>query len=163
MNGILTSLVKSMGMKGVIAAGLLGLSPTAALAHDHDRGFQFDIHLPLRAEVYIPAPPPVERREERVWVEPVYQTVSDRQWIEPVYQTVVDRVWVPEHREDRDFVRYGRVVHRERIFVPGHYEDLPHQVLACEGHWQQVERQELLSPGHWETRIEAVPAPYWPR
>jgi hypothetical protein len=160
MNSILsrmrTGLVKSVGIKGAIVAGLLGLSPTAALAHDHR--FRFDIHLPLPA-VIVPEPAPVDR----VWVEPVYQTVSDRQWIEPVYQTVVDRVWVPEHREDRDVLRHGRVVHREWVFVPGHYDDAPRQVLVSEGHWQQVERQELVAPGHWETRVEAAPAPYYPR
>jgi hypothetical protein len=189
MIGTITTLLKSIaaptGVRTVLAAAAIGAIPTAALAdrHDYDRPavhVDVDLHRPQ---------PRVEERATRVWVEPVYQTVSDRHWVEPVYrtvtehvwvapvtQTVNDRVWVPERVERRDVVRYEhgrRFVRDERVVTPGHYEntqrevavtpghyeDVQRQECVTEGHWETVTHQECVTPGHWETRLDQVVSP----
>lgn len=120
-----------------------------------------DIHRPHRpVQVY-------EDRVTKVWVEPVYRTVTDRVWREPVYRTVTDRVWVepvvreecervwvPDRWEVRDVVRYEcgvTVVTRQRVLVePGHFEMRPRPVVMAPGRWECVERQELVCEGRWE-------------
>src|SRR4051812_33754564 len=75
------------------------LTPAASLGghDDHDdRGprerdarydrYDRDDHFDLRIRIGDRPPPPrVEERRVRVWVPPVYRTVSDRRWVEPVY------------------------------------------------------------------------------
>jgi hypothetical protein len=162
---LLKSVVAPKGMKSILAAAVLGLSPAAALAgHHEDFRVDFDFrHGRPHIDIYrVPPPPapPVGNREVRVWVEPVYQTVTDRQWVPAEYRTVVDRVWVPDRFEMREYPRWDhgrRVIFRERVLVaPGHYEDAPRQELVCDGHYEDVQRQVLVTPGHWETRIEPV-------
>lgn len=165
---MIAQLLRSVkGMKPMLVAAVLGLSPAAALAgHHEDFRVDFDFrhgrpHIDIYRLPPPPAPVPVpETREVRVWVEPVYQTVTERQWVPAEYRTVIDHVWVPDRFEFRDHPRweYGRhVIYRERILVvPGHYEDVPRQELVCEGHYADVQRQVLVTPGHWETRIEPV-------
>ncbi len=101
-----------------------------------------------------------ERRETRVWVEPVYQTVCDRVWVAPACQTVTERVWVPDRYEERQVVRgYGwdRRVVCERVLVqPAHYELQNHEVQVSSGYWTNVERQVCVAPGHWETRVDRI-------
>lgn len=163
---LLKSVVGHKGVTSIIAGAALGLSPVAAFAGHHEEfGIDFDLrHGRPHVEIYRvpPAPPapPVEGREVRVWVEPVYQTVTDRQWVAAEYRTVVDHVWVPERYEVRDLPRWDhghRIIHRERVLVvPGHYEDASRQELVCGGHYEDVQRQMLVTPGHWETHVEPV-------
>jgi len=119
--------------------------------------------------------------EKRVFVEPVYRTVSDRVWVEPVYRDVCDRVWheavyddrrervwVDERFEYREVVRFdlcgNRIVCRERVCVePGHYEERRVRVCVREGYWQDVSRREVVCDGHWKKieRRECVSEGYW--
>lgn len=105
--------------------------------------------------------PRYEERQVRVWVPPVYRTVTDRKWCPPVYRTECERVWVPdrwEYREVRHRDRYGRlVVCQERVLVcAGHYETRDRQVCVSDGRWETCERQELVCEGRWEYRTERV-------
>jgi hypothetical protein len=122
------------GLKGLVAAGVLGLVPTAVMANPHD-DFRADFRFGLHGPVVDVRPAPVyEDREVRVWVEPIYRTVVDQ------------HVWVPDRYEYRDVVSYWhgfRHVHTERVLVEA-------------GHYQDVTHQELMTPGHWETHIEHV-------
>src|SRR5205823_14281789 len=77
-------------LAGAAAVAALGAGPSLAQAdrydRDHDRGDRFrDERVDFRVG---------ERRdrveERRVWVEPIYRTVSDRLWVEPVYRTEVE-------------------------------------------------------------------------
>jgi hypothetical protein len=162
---LLNAFAVPAGVKGLLAAAVIGISPTAALARHHDFHVDFDFHggRPHVEIVDVPPPPPAyEQREVRVWIDPVYRTVSDRQWVAPEYRTVVDRVWVPEQYGFRNTMYFDhgrRCISRERVLIqPGYYQDVSRQELVCEGRWQSVERQELVSPGHWETRLETVAA-----
>ena len=130
----MTSLFSKLGVKTLLAAGAVGILPTAALAGHRD-GVRLDLRIGIPPVVIVtPAPAPV------------YETREVHVWIDPVYRTVCERVWVPDQFEYRDVVRYGyhhRWIERQRVLVsPGHFED--------------VSRQELLAPGHWETRLEQV-------
>src|SRR5690242_2698091 len=95
MIGVLTNMLKSVavptGLRAVLAAAAIGAVPAAALAdhHDYDRP---SVHVDLGLHR---SQQRVEERADRVWIEPVYRTVTDRQWVEPVYRTVYDHVWVP--------------------------------------------------------------------
>src|SRR4051812_19098363 len=166
------------GRKFVLAAavGCAGLAiPSIASARDNDRydhvdhrDFHNDYrdhdrdHSDLRVNVRI-GEPAYERREDRVWVEPVTRTTVDRVWVEPEYRTVSDRVWRPAETKDvceRVFVeavyqdrvcsdRHGR--HVERVLVsPGHWEERHRTVVVCEAHWENVDRQVLVCDGHWQ-------------
>lgn len=124
------TLLTKIGLKSALAVASLGVLPTAAFAHDHDR-FRFDIHVDNRGIAIAPVP--------------VYENREVRVWVDPVYRTVCDHVWVPDRFEWRDvaYGYHGRRVYHERVLVePGHYED--------------VQRQEIVTPGHWETHIERV-------
>ena len=122
------------GLKGLVAAGVMGMVPAVASAGWHD-----DVHVDFRLG---PHGPYVDVRH----VEPVYLDREVRVWVDPVYRTVCDRVWAPDRFEDRQLVSYWhgwRHVRTERVLVQaGHYED--------------VQRQECVTPGHWETHIERV-------
>lgn len=122
-----------------------------------------------------------DRYEQRVWVEPVYRTVTDRVWVEPVYREVCDRVWVEpvfEERCERVWVEaryeYRDVVRidyrgakfraRERVCVePAHWEERKVRVCVREGRWEDVRRREVVCEGHWKTieRRECVSEGYW--
>jgi hypothetical protein len=134
LNGISKLVNAKAGLKGLLAAGVLGVIPTAAMAAPHD-----DVHVDFR---FGPHGPSIDVRH----VEPVYETREVRVWVDPVYRTVCDHVWVPDRFEDREVVhrwRGRRQVYVERVLVqPGHYED--------------VQRQECVTPGHWETHLERV-------
>lgn len=138
---------------GLLAAAAIGAIPTAALAdrHDvqdrgHDRvsrdddrhgrergdqdnrsrgGFRLDIEIHNRPSI------------ERV---PAYEDREVRVWVEPVYRTVTNRVWVADRYETREVDRYDhgrRERWEERVLVePAHYEDVCRQELVCEGHWE---------------------------
>ena len=122
------------GLKGLLAAGVMGIIPTAAMAAPHD-----DVHVDFR---FGPHGPSIDIRH----VEPVYETREVRVWVDPVYRTVCDHVWVPDRFEDREVVRYWRGFRRvwvERVLIqPGHFED--------------VQREECVTPGHWEVHLERV-------
>src|ERR1044072_1710055 len=112
MTRLFANVVKSSGLKGILAAAIVGVLPAMALADHHDQGehraYGHDreerrdrddhrgggrVEIDVRAGGY-ERPPVAVTREARVWVEPVYRTVCDRVWVEPVYRTVCDRVWV---------------------------------------------------------------------
>ncbi len=143
--------ITKLGLAGLV----LGAMPVLASAHPgyfyghdggHDAGFGVDI------AVAQPAPPPpviVTAPVDRVWVEPVYQTVTDRVWRDATTEDRCTRVWIPDTVQDQ-VVHYGRHDRVERVFVPGHYEDRHETVVVAPGHWEDVQRQELVTPGHWE-------------
>jgi len=109
----------------------------------------------------------------RVWVAPVYRTVSRRCWCDPVYRTVCRgvwhesevqvvrvRVWVPARYEWREN-RCGEV---ERLCVEeAHYETTRREVAVKPGRWEDVFVEEVLTPGHFEDRVERelVAAGHW--
>lgn len=149
---------------------------------DHDRrsgGTMVDVSIHTRTGP--PAcVPPAQPHVQRVWVEPVYRTVTEQQWIPPVYrtvtdrvwrepvvQTVVDRVWVPDRCGWRETVQcgpWGRRVVREWVVIePGHYVEQPRQVVVAPGHYEDVQRQELVCDGRWQTvqRQELVAPGHW--
>jgi len=140
-------------MKGSILAAVAMVTPLTAQAHD-----RFD------ADIRIGEPAPCVDRTVRIWVEPVYRTVSDRVWVEPVYKTVCENVWVPERCEVRETVcsEHGRrIVRRDRVVVePGHMDRVERRVLVTEGHFDCVERRELVCAGHYETRVERIERPW---
>ena len=136
----------------ILAGATSGILPAAAQAGRHDVNLDIDI----RAGQRHIDPPIVEDRPVRVWVEPVYRTVSEQVWCAPVTQTVTERVWCPDRYEDQRIERrYGRITY-ERVLVPGHYEDRTHDVVVTPGHYDQVQRQELVTPGHYEMRTDRV-------
>ena len=94
--------------------------------------------------------------ERRVWVPPVYRTVSDRRWCEPVYKTVCEQVLVPAVHQEREIVFYERGRRGTRIervcVTPARYETRERQVCVSEGHWDTTERQQLVSEGRWDYR-----------
>lgn len=143
-------------MKGSILAAVALAMPLSAKAHDR---------VDVAIRVGEPAPAPCVERADRVWVEPVYRTVSDRVWVEPVYKTVCENVWVPERCEVREtvcFERGHRIVRRDRVIVePGHFDRVERRVLVSDGHFDCVERQELVCAGHFETRVVRVERPHW--
>ena len=54
----------------------------------------------------------VEERRVKVWVEPVYRTVTEKVWVDPTFRMVTDRVW------QEPVVR----IQTERVFIPDRYE-----------------------------------------
>jgi len=121
-------------LKGLLAAGVMAIVPTAAMATPHD-----DVHVDFRFGSHGPS---IDVRHE----EPVFETREVRVWVDPVYRTVVDRVWVPDRFEDRDVVHYWHGLRRVRL----------EHVLIQPGHFEDVQRQECVTPGHWETHLERV-------
>jgi hypothetical protein len=153
---------KHGGIKAVLATAAMTALPSAALAH-HGGGLQLNFVVPGPVVVDPQCAPPVETR---VWVEPIYRTVSQRQWVDADYQTVAERVWVPttttastQHVWMPD--RYGwrdvetyewgrRYLHREWVLVEaGHYEDVLGPAVCVPGHYEDVQRQQLVCDGHW--------------
>jgi len=166
-------------LAGAAAVAALGAGPSLAQADRYDRDRDSGRFRQERVDVrYDDRRDRVEDR--RVWVEPVYRTVSDRVWVEaeyrtevervwcePVYQTVCEKVWVPDRYEVRDVVSYERgrrVIRHERVLCErGHYVEQNRQVLVTAGHWDNVERRACVSEGHWTTveRRECVTPGHW--
>lgn len=174
------------------------LLPSVALAdnrfnthRERDRGDRYDhrddrdrrdnrgrVDIEIRGGGYGRAP---VVREERVWIEPVYRTVTERRWVEATYRTVSDRVWFqpvvrrevydrvwePDRYEWRETVcwEHGRrVVRGATVLVErGHFEDRCRDVVIAPGHYEDRPRQELVCAGHWEdcTRQELVVPGRW--
>jgi hypothetical protein len=143
----------TLGLAGL----MLGTVPMVASAHPH---FDFDVAVgePAPPPVVVVAPPPVDR----VWIEPVYRTVTDRVWRDAQTEDRCVRVWVADTVQDQVIV-HGRHEHIEQVFVPGHFEDRHEAVVVAPGHWEDVQRQELVTPGHWadcDARVvEVAPRP----
>jgi hypothetical protein len=137
------------------AAACMAGAPAAALAHHRD--FRVEVDVPCR-EVVVPAPQ-CDPSPERVWVEPVYRTVTDRVWVEPVTMIRVERFDIPAQYGWREVVyydRYGRP-HRERqqvLISPARCEERSVPVVACPGHFEEQTHQQLVCEGHWESRVE---------
>jgi hypothetical protein len=130
-------------------AAIFGFAPSMASARPH-----FDLGIAID-----PAPAPVVvDHVDRVWVEPVYRTVTERVWIDPVVENRDVRTWVPDRYEEQDVVvreHHRHYVVRENVLVePGH-EVIDHQqVVITPGHWEDVQRQEVVVPGHYEDRVQ---------
>lgn len=167
----------------------VGVLPSIASARVHDYGRDDDRaelrvnvnlgggHLGLNLPIPTSEPedridrvwiPPVYRTvTDRVWVQPEYRTVTDRVWREPVVQDACDRVWVEPVYEVRDVVTYEghhRRIGQQRVLVsPGHWEERHHPVVISDGHWENVDRQELVCEGHWQNveRQELVTPGHW--
>src|SRR5205807_4479900 len=95
--------------------------PLTARAHD-----RIDLNIRLGEPVAC------GERTVRIWVEPVYRTITDRVWVEPVYKTVCENVWVPDRCEVRErtcFEHGRRIVREERIVIPGHFDRVERRVL----------------------------------
>jgi hypothetical protein len=141
-------------VKGSILAAVALATPLTAKAHDR-----------VDVAIRVGEPAPCVERGVRIWVEPVYRTVTDRVWVEPVYKTVCENVWVPERCEVREtvcFERGHRIIRRDRVIAePGHFDRVERRVLVAEGHFDCVERQELVCAGHYETRVVRVDRPHW--
>ena len=174
-------------LAGAAAVAALGAGPSLAQADRYDRGRDRDDRYrdtrddrfrDNRVDVRLGERDRFEER--RVWVEPVYRTVSDRVWCEPVYrtevervwcepvyQTICEKVWVPDRYEVRDVVyneRGRRVIRHERFLCErGHYVEQNRQVLVTPGHWDNVERRVCVSEGHWNVveRRECLSEGHW--
>jgi len=194
-----------LGVSAILAAAAVGAAPGVAKAdrdhggdrgrwdhhdwdhrdwdhHDDHGGGRVDIRLGggpvcVPPPVYV-APPPVQRVwvdpvyttvTERVWVPAQYRTVVDHVWVDAVTQTVTDRVWVPdqfatqavERVDPHDGHHYKD--HVKVLAVPGHFEDQSRQVVVTPGHYEDRPRQELVCDGHFEdqARQELVSAGHW--
>ena len=119
---------------------------------DYDRGPRVGIDI----RIGDPRPVFVRPAPVRVWVGPVYRTVSDRRWVEPVYRSCTDRVWVPDVFEDREerWYEHGRVHTRTTrvLVVAGHFENRDRRECVTEGRWETFDRQECVTEGRWEYR-----------
>jgi hypothetical protein len=169
-----SGMVRKCLAAGTVLAGVAGM-PSAALAHHH--GFHIDLDVP----VAVADPVSCDSGPGRVWVEPVYQTVTERQWVDPVYQTVIDRVWVPAtttSQVQRVYVpnQYSwqdvvacdawgrRYVRRQQVLVcAAHYESRQVVVAGAPGHYEDVQHQQLVCEGHWQDvqRQEIVTPGHW--
>jgi hypothetical protein len=157
----------------VAAAGVvLAAVPTFARADRFDRGDRYRDHDDrgqVAVEVNVGSRAPEYREVEelrttRVWVEPVYRTVTDRVWHPAVVRDECERIWVPDRYETRDVVHYEhhrKLIVCENVLVErGHFEDRTHQVVVSEGYWENCNRQELVCAGHFEDQTERVPLTY---
>lgn len=181
------------GLAGMVALAI-GAMPLTAFAgrfdRGHDDGRQFEARRDQqpshgRIDIQIGSGPrsdwdTVPARPARVWVEPVYRTVTQQVWVEPVYQTVTDhvwreasvqqqteQVWVPDRYELRDvthFDAWGRpyIVRQPVLVEAGHYQQTTRQVVVP-AHYEDVQRQVLVSAGHWQMvqRQELVTPGHW--
>lgn len=104
--------------------------------------------------------PVYEERVTQVWCEPVYRTEYVPHWVKPYYNTVCERVWVEPAYEWRDVVSYDRrgcrVVRRERVCVrQGGWKNVERQQFVP-GHYKNEPEQVLVTPGHYEARRDRV-------
>jgi len=122
--------------------------------------------------------PRVEERKVKVWVEPVYRTVTEKVWVDPTFRMVTDRVWqepvvrvqtervfIPDRYETRTYFRtngFGvRVRVTEKVLVErAHYEQRESKVVVKPGCWETVQRREVDQEGYFNnvTRRELVQA-----
>src|SRR6476646_7002313 len=104
-NTIKSSVTRKMALVAATAAGIAGLTPQTASAHEHGRDRDFGIDIRIGSE-----------RPSRRWI----PAAVDRVWVEPVYKTVCEEVRVPDCYEYRDVTCYdmGRpYIRRERVLV----------------------------------------------
>jgi len=110
------SILGSTALASLIACAAMTATPAVASADshrddhdrghverfdDHDRGHDRDDHRDFRHDDHgviivdrpavVVAPTVVTNR---VWVEPVYQTVAQQVYVAPTYRSVTERVWV---------------------------------------------------------------------
>ena len=178
-----TSRARLLG--AALAAGAMGWAATPATALGDDGRLSVDLgngRLRVTAEGrdHGHGRPVVEERRVKVWVEPVYRTVSDQVWVEPVYRSVPQRVWskpvvkidferewIPDRYEVRFITRreHGRTVKiKQRVLLePGRYERRRKEIVVKPGCWETIMRQECVSEGRWDTvtRQELVSAGRW--
>ena len=120
--------------------------------------------------------PRVEERKVKVWVEPVYRTVTEKVWVDPTFRMVTEKVWrepvvrvqaervfVPDRYETRTYFRtngFGvRVKITEKVLVErAHYEQRESRVVVKPGCFEIVERREVDREGYFDnvTRRELV-------
>lgn len=153
------------------AAGLLGASAVPARAGDVSIDLQFNtghrgpppIYQPYQP--YQPAYQPVyQPAVTRVWVAPVYNTVTENTWHEPVTQDSVSTQWVPDEWALQDVRRvdqFGRriIVREQVLVVPGHMQDIHTPVVVQAGYWAPEAKTVLVRDGYWQT-VEAPPVVY---
>lgn len=117
--------------------------------------FAFDYGRPavVAPAPVVVAPPPVVVAPAPVVVTPP-PVVVERVWVEPVYKTVTERVWVPTvrtaYRDVPVYDVYGNVVsyRREAYSVQS-------------GYWREVTRQVCVREGYWTT-VPATPDRRYP-
>ena len=115
--------------------------------HHHHHGVDVGVVVGRPAVVARPAPVVVAPAPVVVPAVPV-----ERVWVPPVYSTVSERVWVPTVRTGfRDvpvYDPYGRIVsyHRESYSVSS-------------GYWSLATRQVVIRPGYWTTTMAGRPVP----
>ena len=110
------------------------------------------------------------RRQNRVWIPPVYDTRTEQVWIEPVYEVRHRKVWMPPVYERRwiertvpaviqtrrvpQYNRRGRVVGYRMVkemVRPARTIRERVQVKVREGRYRTLEERVLVSPGHTRT------------
>jgi hypothetical protein len=160
-----------------LAAGAISSAalPSVARADGRDRDGRLKVEVDLGG-----GGPRFEERRTKVWVPPVYRTVSDQVWVEPVYKPVEDRVWrqpvvevkferawVPDRFETRVITRRerGRTVRiTQKVLVePGHWDRQRREVVVNPGCWETTVRHECVSEGRWDTveRKQLVSVGHW--
>ncbi len=142
----------------LIGVTMITATTTARWRHDDHR----DVVIVDRPAVVV-APPPVVVAPApigRIWVEPVYRTVTEQVYVAPTYRPVTERVWMPD--EYRTIPNPFSAASSQQILVKkAHYEDVTRQELVCDGHYETVSHQELVSVGHWDDAcaVAIEPAP----
>jgi hypothetical protein len=134
-------------LAGVLVGGMMVVAPAPVQA-----GTRFDLDVSIASSrCYEPV--------RRVWVEPVYRTITERIWVEPVYETRTERVWVEERVVQWSEITYGhgpnaRVERVPYRVEPAHYETRQCRVEVSPGRWEERCRQVLVCAGYWkEVRI----------
>lgn len=165
-----------------LAAGAIASATLPASAderRDRDRGDRRDGAVRVGVDLNFGGgrrEPRVEERKVKVWVAPVYRTVTEKVWVDPTFHMVSDRVWqepvvrvqtervfVPDRYETRTYFRsngFGvRVKVTEKVLVErAHYEQRETKVVVKPGCWEVVERREVDQEGYFNnvTRRELV-------
>src|SRR5437016_4294013 len=94
-NTLKNTMTRRMSLMAATAAGIAGLAPTVAQAHErhHDRDeVSVDIRLGSDRPVRRWVPAICEERVSQVWCEPAYRTVCASIYEAPVYRTVLERM-----------------------------------------------------------------------
>lgn len=134
-------------------AGVFAVGSIAAMSSPVQAGTSVDFDIRLGSSSgYDDDYAPTVRR---VWVEPVYRSVTERVWVEPIYTTKTESVWVEERVVQWTEVTYGHgpFARRERVpyrVEPAHYETRESQVQVQPGRWEEQRRQELVFAGYWK-------------
>ncbi len=124
--------------------------------HGHGRawGFNFEFGRPdviAAAPVVVPAPVVVAPARVVVAPPPVV-VVRPRVWVPPVYRTVTERVWVPTTE-----VRYRDVPVVDICGNVVSYRREPYTVAS--GYWSAVTRRVCVREGYWTVGDAPVVAP----